>query len=274
MDRHPTRLGRLLVAAGALLFAAPALLMLLGSLRGRGLPPPRGLEIVPSDPGLGAYRAVLDLLPWQTYLTNSLVVVAFAVPLTVLVASLAGFGIRLLRPRARRWMVLLVVVAMLVPVTAVWATRFELFRLLGIVDTPLPLVSLGLVATNPFYVLVYLWGFQQVDDEQLEAARLDGAGPLRLWRSIGMPQVGAMTLAVAVLSFTFHWADFLDALLYLNSASRFTAPLGLRLLQQLNPTDWPLLTAGSVLLSLPVVTVFLVGQRWFLHDPLRRLERT
>lgn len=273
MDRHTSRLGRLIVAAGALLFAAPALLMLLGSLRGRGVGPPRGLEIVPAEPGLGAYRAVLDLLPWQTYLTNSAIVVLLAVPLTVLVASWAGFGIRLLRPRARRVIVGVVVVAMLVPVTAVWATRFELFRLLGIVDTPLPLISLGLVATNPFYVLVYAWAFGQVDDDQLDAARLDGAGALRLWRSVGMPQVRTITLAVTVLSFTFHWADFIDALLYLNSASRFTAPLGLRLLQQLNPTDWPLLTAGSVLLSLPVVIVFLVSQRWFLHDPLTRLDR-
>lgn len=255
-----------------MLFAAPALLMLLGSLRGRGLPPPRGVEIIPSDPGLGAYRAVLDLLPWSTYLTNSLVVVLFAVPLTVLVASLAGFGIRLLADRRARWVVIVTIIAMLVPVTAVWATRFELFRLLGIVNTPLPLIGLSLVATNPFYVLVYAWAFHQIDDEQFEAARLDGAGPLRLWRFVGMPQVRTITLAVVVLTFTFHWADFIDALLYLNSASRFTAPLGLRLLQQLNPTDWPLLTAGSVLLSLPVVITFLISQRWFLHDPLNELD--
>lgn len=255
-----------------MLFAAPALLMLLGSLRGRGQPPPRGIEIIPSQPGLGAYRAVLELLPWSTYLTNSLIVVAVAVPLTVLVASMAGFGIRMLSDRRSRWVIIVTIVAMLVPVTAVWATRFELFRLLGIVDTPLPLIGLSLIATNPFYVLVYAWAFHKLDDEQFEAARLDGASTLRMWRSIGMPQVRTITLAVVVLSFTFHWADFIDALLYLNTASRFTAPLGLRLLQQLNPTDWPLLTAGSVLLSLPVIITFLVSQRWFLHDPLRQLD--
>lgn len=274
MERHTHRFGRMLVAGGALLFATPALFMLLGSLRGRDLPPPRGLEVVPAEPSLAAYDAVLSLLPWQTYLTNSLVVALFAVPLTILVASLAGFGIRLLAGRVRTTVLLLTIAAMLVPVTAVWATRFELFRLVGIVDTPLPLISLGLVATNPFYVLVYAWGFLQVDEETFEAARVDGAGPVRIWRSIAMPQVRAITLAIAVLSFTFHWADFIDALLYLNSASEFTAPLGLRTLFQLNPTDWPLLTAGSVLLSLPVVGVFLVAQRWFLQRPLRPSVRS
>lgn len=272
MERQVTRLGRAVVAGGALLFAAPAVLMLLGSLRGRDLPPPRGLEIVPAAPSLDAYDAVLGLLPWTTYVTNSAVVVLFAVPLTILVASSAGFGIRLLSGRARRWAILVTVVAMLVPITAVWATRYEVFRLLGVVDSPLPLISLGLIATNPFYVLVYAWGFHQVDVEVFEAAQMDGAGPVRTWWSIAMPQVRAITLAVAVLSFTFHWGDFMNALLYLNSAREYTAPLGLSTLFQLNPTDWPLLTAGAMLLSLPVIAIFVAGQRWFLHEPLAKVD--
>ncbi len=260
------------VALAALLFASPLVLMVSGSLRGRGLPAPRGVEVWPAEPTLEAYRALGQVLPLTTYLRNSLLEAALAVPLTVLVASLAGFGIRLLSRRARRLAIGVAVVAMLVPVTAVWATRFELFRLVGAVDTFVPLVGLALMGTSPFLVLIYAWAFHGLPDEQLEAAALDGAGPLRMWWSIAMPQARAATLAVVVLAFTFHWSNFIDPLLYLNSQSRFTAPLGLRLLQQLNPTDWPLLLAGAVLTTIPVVLVFAVGQRAFLHDPTHSLD--
>lgn len=267
------RLARLLVAAAAMVFAVPVLVMVAGSLRGRGLPPPRGLELLPAEAGLSAYSAVWSALPWATYLRNSLLVVALAVPLSLLVGSLAGWGIRLLPGRQKRQVLLVTFVALLVPVTAVWATRFEVFRLVGAVDTLVPLVALALLATSPFFVLVYAWAFHQLDPDVVDAAAVDGAGPLRAWWSVAMPQVRPVTLAVTVLAFTFHWGNFLDPLLYLSSPDIYTAPLGLRLLQQLAPTDWPLLMAGATLLAVPPVVVFLVGQRTFLHDPLHMLER-
>ena len=266
------RLARGVVALGALLFAAPVVVMVLGSLRGRGLAPPRGLELVPAEATTTAFTAVWAALPWATYLRNSAVVVLLAVPLTLLVGSWAGWGIRLLPPPARRRVVAATFAALLVPVTAVWATRFELFRLAGVVDTLVPLVALGLLATSPFFVLVYAWAFHRLDPATLDAAAIDGAGPVRTWWSIALPQVRPVTLAVAVLAFTFHWGNFLDPLLYLSSPSTYTAPVGLRLLQQLSPTDWPLLMAGATLLALPAVVVFLVGQRVFLHDPLHALD--
>ena len=88
-----------------------------------------------------------------------------------------------------------------------------------------------------------------------------------------MPQARLATLAVAVLAFTVHWANFIDPLLYIDSPSRYTLPLGLRLLQLLNPTDFPLLMAGAVIATLPPVLVFLLAQRIFLDDPLRSLRQ-
>lgn len=250
----------------ALVFLLPLLYLLVGSLRARGLPPPQGIELLPQGAGLDAYRSLYDLLPVSTYLRNSLLVAAIAVPLTVLVASLAGFGIRMLPPRARRWAIGATLVVMMVPVTSVWATRFELFRIAGVIDTLVPLVAPALLATNPFLVLIYVWAFSRVPDEQYEAAVLDGAGGVRAWWSVGMPQVRTATMAVVVLAFTFHWSNFIDPLLYLNSQTNFTLPLGLDVLRLLNPTDWPLLLAGGVVVALPVVAVFLVGQRVFLSD--------
>ena len=263
-------------AVFALFFVAPLLFMVLGSLRPSGLPPPVGVEVVPPNPTLESYARVRAQFPngGSTFFGNSLVVVAVAVPLTILVASLAGFGIRLLPPPSRRRAILLTVVLLLIPVTAVWATRFQLFRMAGVVETYVPLIAPALAATNPFYVLIYAWAFAQVPDDQLDAARLEGASALTMWRRVALPQVRAATLAVAVLAFTFHWSNFIDPLLYVHRIDRYTLPLGARFLQQFNPTDWPLMLAGAVLLTLPVVGALLLAQRLLFDDPRRIVRRS
>ncbi|MCM0675535.1 carbohydrate ABC transporter permease [Micromonospora phytophila] len=267
-------IGRFVVPAFfAAVFAAPLWFMVVGSLRPAGLPPPRGVELLPTQPTLAAYARLPELMPLFTYLANSALVVAVAVPLTVLVASLTGFGLRLLTPTARRRTVLGLLALLLVPVTAVWATRFELFRLAGVVDTYVPLLAPALLAVSPFLVLLYAWSFGGVPDTQLQAARLEGAGWLTIWRRLALPQVRPATLAVAVLAFTFHWSNFIDPLLYLTSGDRYTYPLGLRFLLLLNPTDWPLLMAGCVVATAPCVVVFLLAQRILLDDnPLAALR--
>jgi multiple sugar transport system permease protein len=265
--------GRHLPAVAAALFALlPLWFLIAGSLRPVGQPPPAGVELFPRSPTLDSYRRLPQLIPLLDYLRNSAIVTAVAVPSTVLVASWAGFGIRLLPRRPRRWVIAISLLVLMVPVTAVWATRFEVFRLVGAIDTYVPLIAPALAATTPFYVLIYAWSFGGVGDSQLEAARLEGASAWRMWRSIAMPQARTATLAVGVLAFAFHWANFIDALLYLHSQERFTLPLGIRFLQLLNPTDWPLLMAGAVVMTLPAVGVFLLAQRLFLDDPLRGLR--
>ena len=256
-------------AAAAIVMLLPLAFMLLGSLRAPGLPPPRGIELVPATPTFESYQRLNDLVPAGTYARNSALVALVAVPLTVLVAALAGFGIRLLAPRRRRAAVIVLLVAMSIPVSAVWATRFEVFERLGVIDTLIPLMAPALIATNPFYALVFAWSFSRVDDEQLDAARLDGARSGSIWWRVALPQVRPAILAVTVLAFAFHWSNFIDALLYVHSIDRFTLPLGLRFVQQLNPTDWPLLMAGSLALTLPVVLVLLLAQRVLFEDPIR-----
>lgn len=271
-----TRWRRFLVRHGApavavVLLLLPLVFMVTGSLRAPGLAPPTGVELLPADPTMESYRRLDDFLPITTFLRNSLIVVVAAVPLTVLVASMAGFGIRMLSRLWARRVVLVTIVLMLVPVTAVWATRFQLFKLAGLTDGFVPLIALGLMATNPFYVLIYAWVFGRIAPEQIDAARVDGATDIDLWWRIAMPQARVATLAVLVLAFTFHWSNFIDPLLYLASIDNFTLPLGLRFLQQLNPTDWPLLMAGSVVVTIPVVVVLLFAQRVLFDDPRRVL---
>jgi multiple sugar transport system permease protein len=253
----------LLVAA---LFLLPLLWMVTASLRAPGLPPPTSVEWLPTSPTPANYGAVFDLLPFGRYLLNSLGVVALAVPLTVVTASMAGFAMALLERRSRVALVVLSVALLMVPVTATWLTRFLLFSWAGLTDSLLALVVPALAGSSPLFVLIYYWAFRRVSPEIFEMAHLDGAGSLTAWWRVGLPAVLPASIAVAVLTFILYWSDFISPLLYLRDQGLYTLPLGLRQLQQLDPTDWPLLMAGAVMLTLPAVLFFLLVQHLFLGE--------
>ena len=264
-------LRHLAALAIAVIFVLPLFFMLSGSLREAGLAPPRYPELIPSPLAWGNYERAFDLVDIPRYTLNSLIVVAFAVPLTVLTASWAAFAMFRL---PRRWAGALIVtslVALMVPLTALLVPRFVLFKNLDLIGNPegfpyIPLIAPAIMGTSPFYVLLYYWSFKRLPTELFEAARLEGLGPLAIWRRVAMPLVRPVTVAVAVLAFVFTWSNFLDPLIFLSAQETFTVPLGLRALSVLDRTNFPLLLAGSVAATLPVIVAFLYVQRYFLQE--------
>jgi multiple sugar transport system permease protein len=248
----------------AIAFLLPLYLMLSGSLRETGAAD-RTPDLVPWPLAWENYSTAFDLVDIPRATINSLIVVAFAVPLTVLTASWAAFVMTRL---PRRWAGALVVVSLvtlMVPLTALLVPRFVIFRHLGLIDTFVPLIAPALMGTSPFYVLLFYWAFKRLPGELFEAARLEGLEPLAIWRRVAMPLVRPVTVAVAVLAFVFTWSNFLDPLVYLFDADKYTVPLSLRALAALDRTNYPLLMAGCVAATLPVVLAFLYVQRYFLH---------
>lgn len=244
--------------------------MVTGSLRKAGLPPPRTPELVPSEPTLESYRRAFELVDLARYTFNSALVVAIAVPLTLLFASWAGFAMARLPRRAGAWLVAASLVSLMVPITALLVPRFAIFSWLGLTDTYVPLVAPALIGMSPFYVLLFYWGFRRIPSELFEACRLEGLSPFTVWRRIALPLARPVTVAVAVLAAVFTWSNFLDPLIYLFDESSFTLPLGLRSLAQVDRQDFPLLLAGAVTATVPVIVAFLYVQRFFLNERLTR----
>jgi multiple sugar transport system permease protein len=120
-----------------------------------------------------------------------------------------------------------------------------------------------LMGSSPLFVLLYYWTFRRIPKAMYEVARLYGATLLQVWARIAMPMAWPTTVAVAVLSFVLYWSDFISPLLYLKSESRYTLPVGLQTLQQLDATNWPLLMAGVAIMTAPVFLLFLMVQRYF-----------
>jgi multiple sugar transport system permease protein len=253
-------------AVVTVLFALPLVFMVSGSLREPGLPPPRTPELLPRPLGLGSYGRAFDLVDLGRYTINSLVVAALAVPLAVLVGALAGFALAMLPRRPVQLVVAASVVALMVPVTALLVPRFVLFRALGLTDTYVPLVAPALLGMSPLYVLVFAWAFRRLPRELYDACRLEGMPPFTIWWRVAMPLVKPVTVGVGLLAFVISWGNVLDPLVYLYDPDLYTLPLGLRALEALDRTDFPVLLAGAVVATAPVVVVFLVAQRWFLNE--------
>lgn len=254
---------RLLVVV---LFVAPLVLVLSGSLRRLGLPPPDGLELVPADVALDGYRRLPDEVPLATAFRNSTIVVAIAVPLGVLVASSAGYVISQLAPRWRRRAIGVVVVMLVVPLPMLWVARFVLYLKLGVLDTLFPLIAPALAASTPVAVLLAYRAFSRIPPELWEAARAEGASALRTWWTVGLPMVRATTTAIAALIFSVHWGAYLDALLYVQSSDTTILPLAIATLRNLDPTELPIGLAGATTLALPPLLLLLLAQRRLLSS--------
>ncbi|MBX3053042.1 MAG: carbohydrate ABC transporter permease [Caldilineaceae bacterium] len=219
------------------------------------------LSDTPFRPTFANFPRVADTIPLARFFLSSVRVVVFALPLSLLVGSWAGFAIARLSPVNRGWLVGLSLAALLAPPTALWLARFPLFRLLGWLDTPLALIAPALIGGSPFFVLLLYNAYRRLSEEMLEAAALDGASLWLCWRLVALPNVAGTTGAVAILNFLYFWNNFTDPLLYVRSLGQLTLPVGVRLLAQMDESRWPLLLAGSLILALPPALAFLAGQR-------------
>ena len=106
---------------------------------------------------------------------------------------------------------------------------------------------------------------KSIPDELLDAARVDGASEFRIYGQIVMPLCRPALAALAIFTFTYHWDDFYWPLIIVTSEELRTLPLGLALFVVRNRTTWDLLMAGSVVATLPVLTIFLIFQKQFIR---------
>lgn len=251
-----------MVALSAL-FLAPLVVMVLGSLQRPLQPPPDGLDLWPSPVEWGNYASVSAFMPLAQLFLNSVVLVVIAVPVTVVVTSMAGLAVVTARGRTRRWLLGLTVLMMLVPAAALWVPRVVLLRSLGLTDTRVTVALLALAGTTPFYVLLFALAFSRIPTSVLEAATLEGLSPYAVWRRIALPLARPAVVAVAALSFLYYWSTFMDPLTLVSSPDTWPLALGLRGLADMEAALYPVYLAAAVLVTAPALLVFAAAQRSF-----------
>ena len=200
------------------------------------------------------------------FFTNSLILAIGAVVGTVLSASVSAYAFARIKFPGRSVFFGMMIATLLLPFHMVIIPQYIVFQQLGLVDTYVPLLIGKFLAADAFFVFLMVQFMRNLPGELDEAARIDGAGHVRIFTSIMLPLMKPALISTSIFSFIWSWNDFLGPLLYLNTPDKYPLPLALRLfVDQTQSSDYGAMIAMSVLALLPVLIFFLVFQRYIVE---------
>ncbi len=183
----------------------------------------------------------------------------------LLFCSMVGYALAKMDFPGKRLLFFMVMITLMIPSVVTFVPLFVLISKLGLVNT-YPALILPFL-TSPLGVFLMRQFMQDIPDSIIEAARIDGAGPVRVFTSIVLPLCKPPLATLAILTFLASWNNFLWPLVAAQSQDRYTLPVALSLYSTgQNATDYGLLLAGSVLVITPIVALFIALQRFFIQS--------
>jgi multiple sugar transport system permease protein len=255
-----------LLSGAVALTLMPLLWMLSASFMASGeasaLPPP----LLPGHGTLAHYRQLFGQQNIGRYLANSLWLASVTTLLSLMLNSLAGYAFAKLRFRGREPLLRVLLAALVIPSQVAMLPLFLMMKWLGLVNTYAGVVVPAMAGIfGVFLVRQYALA---IPDELLEAARIDGAGELRIFVSIVLPALRPILVTLGVLTFLGSWNDFMWPLIVLTDQDLYTLPIALATLSREHEQDNELMMAGAVLTVLPVLLLFLALQRYYIRGIL------
>ncbi|ODR33841.1 carbohydrate ABC transporter permease [Eisenbergiella tayi] len=209
------------------------------------------------------YVDIMTLRPFARWICNSAFIVVFNVLGTMLTCSMAAFAFARLKFRGRNVVFSMVLAAMMIPSATLLIPQFMIWKILHGIDTYAPLI-LGAFGAPGFYTFMLRQFYKGIPMDIDEAAKIDGASPLRIYMNIIIPLSKAPLVTVAIFTFTNCWNDFMGPLIYLSSEKKYTAALGLRSFIGMYTGQWHYLMAASTVLVIPVIILFACCQKVFI----------
>lgn len=251
--------GRLFLVALMLFTVMPFLSIFVTALHPSGSLP-SGLEW-PDQPQWGNFVEAFEVADMGTLVVSSTLIVLGVVPISLAIATMAGFGIGLLRIPGARWLLLLFIFGLALPFEGIVIPIYYMAREIGILNTRLAIVLPLIGLFMPFGVFWMRAHFANMPGEITESARVDGAGTWDLFLRIHVPLARAPIASLAILLSVWTWNQFLLALVLVEDPTQRTMAGALGAFQGHYATDIPLLSAGTIIILLPTLLVFVVLQR-------------
>lgn len=223
---------------------------------------------LPKDPTLSAYGEVFSSVPVGKLLLNTVVMALAIAALQILLALPAGYALAKLRWRGRSAVMTLVLSCLLIPPQVTFVSVFAMLAPLGLINSMSSLVAP--FAVSAFGTFLVRQALLAVPDEIIEAARLDGASELTIVFRILAPLLRPTLVAMFLFSFIYHYSDYFWPLVMTTDEENRTLPVAIALLREPGTgMRWHVVMAGNVILSLPVLAVFVAAQRHILRAVAR-----
>ncbi|BDI28242.1 sugar ABC transporter permease [Capsulimonas corticalis] len=210
---------------------------------------------------LSEYHDLFTKSPFARYLANSVFVTSVTVMVQLFFSSLAGFALAKYEFKGKNIIVAIMLATLLLPGQLTMAPLYDLLYHMKMVDSYAGLIVPG--AVSVFGIFLFRQSIQQVPDELLQAARIDGCSEFQIYWDIVMPVSRPMIGAFCLISFMGAWNSFLWPQIILHHAELFTLPIGLNQLVSIYQTQYGMLMAGTLLGVLPVVFLFVLLQKEF-----------
>lgn len=252
------------LVAGLAVWLLPFVWMLLGSVKTQREILQRPPTWWPREFTWDNFAAWFGELNFGQFFGNSLIVALFTVLGNLVFCSMVGYALAKLDFPGKRALFVVVMVTLMVPGVVTFVPLFVMVSSLGLVNSYAALI-LPFV-TTPLGVFLMRQFMLGIPDELLEAARIDGAGELRIFARIVMPLCGPPLATLGILTFLASWNNFLWPLVSAQTENMYTLPVALSLYSTgQNATDYGLLLAGSVLVIAPIILLFVFLQRYFIQ---------
>ena len=223
-------------------------------------------QLIPNPFRPANYVEALTYKPFDIYLRNTGFLVVMHEVAILLTASFCAYGFARMRFRGRDAWFTAVLATMMVPGVVMMVPSFVIFSRLKWIDTFLPLIVPPFFGGGAFNIFLLRQFFRTIPEELADAARIDGCNEFSIYARIMMPLAKPALTTVAIFTFFGTWNDFIGPLLYLHSPQRFTVSIGLATFRSVMYTRWDLLMAASTAMTLPVVVVFFLAQRYFVQS--------
>lgn len=254
----------------AVLFLVPILWMVTGALKDPAAVTASPPQLIPRSIHPGNFAAAINYIDFGTYVMNSLVVTFFTVLGTLASCVPAAYAFAVLRWRGRETAFGVVLFSMMLPFPAVMVPMYLIFKKLGMIGSLAPLIVppfVGQFVTPAFSSALAIFLLRQflaqLPYDLVEAAKVDGAGPLRILVRILLPLAKPVLVTVTIMTALAAWTAFIGPLIFLNNEPNYTLSLGLQQYQSQHFTAYNLLLAASTLFVLPVMVLFIAAQRYF-----------
>jgi multiple sugar transport system permease protein len=252
-----------LLVVGGLAAVFPLLWMLAVSFMAPGeashFPPP----VLPRHATLVNYRTLFANAGIGRYFLNSLLLALGATLLSLLFNVGAGYAFAKLHFRGREKLFRMLLATLVIPAQVAMLPLFLMLKQIGLVNSFAGVLIPSMASV--FGIFLVRQYALTIPDALLEAARLDGAGELRIFRLIVLPLLGPILVTLALFSFLGSWNDFMWPLIVLTDKDMYTLPVAIALLSSEHVQDNELMMAGSVLTIVPVLLIFLALQRYYLQ---------
>lgn len=248
--------------AGGVLTVAPFVVMLSTSFTGQSyvlrLPP----QLIPTHPTTGNYDTVFGLADFPRYFLNSVGVTFAHVVLVLLLGSMMAYAFAHFDFPGKRLAFGLIVGSLMVPTVVLIIPQFLVARDAHLLDSRLGLVLFYVAGQLAFITFLLRGFFASIPRELAEAMEVDGAGPWRVYRSLMLPLARPALGTAAIFSFLYSWDEFAWALTVIDDPAKRTLPIAIALFQGQHTTAWGVVFAASVVAVVPVLTIFVIFQRY------------